>query len=79
MRSAGSGHTDLQLVKSEVNEMRTAASLFESSQTSAVSDLLKWSLRGENKAVEETAAQLVELNMIWSGAQKHFAGLIFQY
>jgi hypothetical protein len=55
--------------------MRAAARWFQSSQTSALGDLLKWSLRGENRAIQETAAQLVELNMIWSDAQKNFAGL----
>ena len=66
LRSAGSGHTDLQLVISEIKEMRQAARWFQNSQTSAAGDLLKWSLRGENRAIQETAAQLVELNMIWS-------------
>ena len=75
IRSAGSGHTDLQLVISEIKEMRAAARWFQSSQTSALGDLLKWSLRGEYRAIQETAAQLVELNMIWSDAQKNFAGL----
>ena len=76
LRSAGSGHTDLQLVISEIKEMRAAARWFQSSQTSAIGDLLKWSLRGENRAIQETAAQLVELNMIWSDAQKNFTGLL---
>lgn len=79
LRSAGSGHTDLQLVISEIKEMRTAARWFQSSQTSSLGDLLKWSLRGENRAIQETAAQLVELNMIWSDAQKNFAGLNFDF
>jgi len=74
LRSAGSGHTDLQLVISEIKEMRQAARWFQNSQTSAAGDLLKWSLRSENRAIQETAAQLVELNMIWSDVQKHFCG-----
>ncbi|KAK4026191.1 uncharacterized protein LOC116926133 [Daphnia magna] len=79
IRSAGSGHTDLQLVISEIKEMRAAARWFQSSQTSALGDLLKWSLRGENRAIQETAAQLVELNMIWSDAQKSFTDNLKDY
>ena len=54
--------------------MRQAARWFQNSQTSSVGDLLKWSLRGENRAIQETAAQLVELNMVWSDVQKSFCG-----
>lgn len=79
LRSAGSGHTDLQLVISEIKEMRLAARWFQSSQTSALDDLLKWSLRGESRALQETIAQLVELNLIWSDVQKQFTGSCVQF
>ena len=39
--------------------MRQAARWFQNSQTSLVGDLPK-SLRGENRAIQETAAQLVD-------------------
>ena len=54
--------------------MRTAARWFQNSQTSATSDLLKWALRGENRAIQETVSQLMELNIIWSDVQKNFSG-----
>jgi len=79
LRSAGSGHTDLQLVISEIKEMRIAARWFQSSQTSAVDDLLKWALRGENRAIKDTVAQLVELNMIWSDVQRDFSDQLKEY
>jgi len=74
LRSAGSGHTDLQLVISEIKEMRIAARWFQNTQTSAADDLLKWGLRGENRAVKDAVSQLMELNMIWSDVQRDFLG-----
>lgn len=61
-------------VISELKEMRSAARWFQTSQLSASNDLLKWAVRGENRAIQETAAQLVELNMIWTEVQKGFCG-----
>jgi len=79
LRSAGSGHTDLQLVISEIKEMRIAARWFQNTQTSAADDLLKWGLRGENRAVKDAVSQLMELNMIWSDVQRDFLDHLKDY
>lgn len=73
LRSAGSGHTDLQLVISEFKEVRNACNWLRIAQTSAADDLLKWALRGESRIVQETMSQLFELNLIWSDVQQEFA------
>ena len=54
--------------------MRIAARWFQNSQTSAADDLLKWALRGENRAVKDAVSQVMELNMIWSDVQRDFSG-----
>lgn len=54
--------------------MRIAARWFQNSQTSAADDLLKWALRGENRAIKDAVSQLMELNMIWSDVQRDFLG-----
>ena len=76
LRSASSGHTELQLVISEVKEMKAASRKFMNSQKTATEDLLKWALLQENRAIQDTVSQVQELNMIWSDVQRDFAGLM---
>jgi len=59
--------------------MRIAARWFQNSQTSAADDLLKWALRGENRAVKDAVSQVMELNMIWSDVQRDFSDQLKDY
>ncbi|CAB3369397.1 Hypothetical predicted protein [Cloeon dipterum] len=52
--------------------MRVAAKNFAHAQTMASQDLLKWSLKAENRAIQETFIQLLELSTIWEDVQKEF-------
>lgn len=52
--------------------MRLAAKSFVHAQTTASEDLLKWSLKAENRAIQETLIQLLELSTLWEDVQKDF-------
>lgn len=74
LRSIGSGHGELNLVISELKDMRTTAKAFLNAQHSASMELLQWAQAGENRAIHDTFVFLSELNTLWSDTQKDFAG-----
>ena len=53
IRSIGSGHSDLQMVISQMKDLRTASKAFTTAQSEAMQDLVKWSLKGENRAITD--------------------------
>ncbi|XP_059489337.1 uncharacterized protein LOC132204699 [Neocloeon triangulifer] len=72
LKSIGTGHGELGLVLCGLRDMRLAAKNFAQAQTMASQDLLKWSLKAENRAIQETLIQLLELSTIWEDVQKEF-------
>lgn len=73
LRSIGSGHGELNLVISELKEMRTTAKAFISAQHAASMELLQWAHAGENRAIQDTFVFLSELNSLWTDTQKEFS------
>jgi hypothetical protein len=71
-----SGHRDLNMVISELQDVRSTAKAFAMAQNTATQDMLKWSLNEENPAIQDTFVQLSELNALWTEVQKEFAGEI---
>jgi hypothetical protein len=72
IKSFGTGHGELSLVLCGLRDMRLAAKSFVQAQTTASEDLLKWSLKAENRAIQETLIQLLELSTLWEDVQKDF-------
>ncbi|XP_026282977.1 uncharacterized protein LOC113209573 [Frankliniella occidentalis] len=72
IRSIGSGHGELNLVISELKDMRVAAKAFLNAQQTASSELLQWAQAGENRAIQDTFVFLNELNTLWNETQKDF-------
>ena len=66
LQSIGSGHGDLQMVISQLKEVRNTAKAFSSSQTSAIQDLMKWSFKDENIAIQDALSQVRDLFSIWT-------------
>ena len=58
LRSIGSDQADLQMVISQVKEVRETAKAFAKSQTSAIQDLVAWSAKTEQKILRDTMAQV---------------------
>ncbi|XP_025085604.1 uncharacterized protein LOC112559005 [Pomacea canaliculata] len=79
LMSLGAGHADLNVLISEVKDMRTTAKAFMNAQSSASQDLLKWATNEENRALQDVANQLAELNLVWTEVQREFCEHIKEY
>lgn len=76
LKSIGSGHQELNMVISQLRNVKSTAKAFATAQNTASQDMLKWSSSEENLAVQDTFAQLSELNALWTEVQKDFTGEI---
>jgi len=72
IRSIGSGHSDLQMVISQMKDLKNASKMFTQAQSEAMQDLVKWSLKGENRAIADALSQVGELFAVWSEVQREF-------
>lgn len=72
IKSIGSGHSDLQMVISQLKDVRIASKAYAAAQSSAMQDLVKWSLKDENRAIQDALTQVGELFSIWSEVQREF-------
>ncbi|GFY45220.1 uncharacterized protein TNIN_237681 [Trichonephila inaurata madagascariensis] len=72
LRSLGAGHSDLNMVISELKDLRHATKAFMSAQNSASQDMVKWATCDENRAIQDIMSQLGELNNMWTDVQKDF-------
>ncbi|KAL8615635.1 hypothetical protein ACOMHN_026625 [Nucella lapillus] len=79
LMSLGAGHGDLNVLISEVKDMRTTAKAFMNAQSAASQDLLKWAANEENRALQDIANQLAELNLVWTEVQREFCEHIKEY
>eukprot|EP00092_Neocalanus_flemingeri_P017768 GFUD01019225.1.p1 GENE.GFUD01019225.1~~GFUD01019225.1.p1 ORF type:complete len:407 (+),score=99.21 GFUD01019225.1:208-1428(+) len=79
IRSIGSGHSDLQMVIAQLKDVRTAAKAFSTAQSSAMQDLVKWSLKDENRAIQDALTQVGELFSIWTEVQRDFSEHIKEF
>jgi hypothetical protein len=76
LKSMSSGYRELNMVISELRDVRSTAKAFVVAQNTATQDMLKWSLNEENTAIRDTFVQLSELSVLWTQVQKEFAGEI---
>jgi len=60
------------MVISQLRDVRSTAKAFVTAQNTASHDMLKWSSSEENPAIQDTFAQLSELNALWTDVQKDF-------
>ncbi|KFM71824.1 hypothetical protein X975_01820, partial [Stegodyphus mimosarum] len=72
LKSLGAGHSDLNMVISELKDLRHATKAFMSAQNSASQDMVKWATCDENRAIQDIMSQLGELNSMWTDVQKDF-------
>lgn len=70
-----SGYGSLQMVISQLGEVRSTFKSFAQAQTQSSEDLLQWAVgTRQNRAIEETVVYLAELAALWGEVQKDFAG-----
>lgn len=79
IRSIGSGYSDLQMVISQLKDVRTASKAFSTAQSSAMQDLVKWSLKDENRAIQDAVTQVCELFSVWTEVQREFSNHIKEF
>ncbi|XP_076355180.1 uncharacterized protein LOC143249353 isoform X4 [Tachypleus tridentatus] len=73
LKSLGGGHSELNMVISEMKDVRQAAKVFMTAQNSAAQDMTSWAAGNENRAIQDIMSQLAELNTLWTDVQKEFA------
>ncbi|KAK7791944.1 hypothetical protein R5R35_002433 [Gryllus longicercus] len=83
LKSLSGGHGNLRMVIAQLRDVRSSAKAFMHVQTTASEDLVKWASKNENQAIQDTFAQLFELNTLWAEVQKEFTeslkGFIHQF
>ncbi|XP_068250128.1 uncharacterized protein, partial [Palaemon carinicauda] len=79
LKSISSGHGDLQMIISQLGEVRTSFKVFAHAQAQTSEDILKWACSHENRAIGETFGYLAELALIWTEVQREFADQLKEY
>ncbi|KAK7098166.1 uncharacterized protein [Littorina saxatilis] len=79
LMSLGAGHGDLNVLISEVKDIRSTAKAFMNAQSVASQDLLKWAANEENRALQDVANQMAELNLAWAEVQRDFCENLKEY
>jgi hypothetical protein len=77
--SLGSGHSDLQMVISQLRDVKAAARTFASTQNATMQDMVKWSLKDENRAIQDAVCQVAELVGVWAEVQKEFGESVKEF
>lgn len=72
LKALNGGHADLNLVISELRDVRLAMKSFLTAQNSVAQDLVLWAQADENRVIQDVMTQLVELNSFWTDVQKDF-------
>ena len=75
MKSISSGHGQLQMIVSQIREVRTTFKAFMAAQMTLSDDLVKWSAENENIVIQDVLTQSSQLQLLWMDAQKEFSGI----
>lgn len=74
LKSFSCGHSELNLIVSDMKELRSVAKQFTNAQETVWKDLHKWASRERNQAIKESFNHLSELNRLWTEVQTEFVG-----
>uniref|UniRef100_A0A147BHM0 Putative myosin-i heavy chain-like protein n=1 Tax=Ixodes ricinus TaxID=34613 RepID=A0A147BHM0_IXORI len=72
LKALNGGHADLNLVISELRDIRLAMKSFLTAQNSVSQDLVLWAQADENRVIQDVMSQLAELNTFWTDVQRDF-------
>ncbi|KAH7935218.1 hypothetical protein HPB52_004806 [Rhipicephalus sanguineus] len=72
LKALNGGHADLNLVISELRDIRLAMKSFLTAQNAVAQDMVLWAQADENRIIQDVMAQLAELNALWTDIQKDF-------
>ncbi|XP_014287095.1 uncharacterized protein [Halyomorpha halys] len=76
LKCLNSGHSDLNMIISDIGKMRSAFKSFHLAQATTWEDMAKWATKEKNVALQETFHILVDVFYLWSEVQLEFiAGL----
>lgn len=75
LKSMSGGHGALQMVISQLGEVRSSLKAFTQAQATASEDTMRWAAAHENRAIAETFSHLAELSLVWTDVQRDFTGL----
>ncbi|XP_037091082.1 uncharacterized protein LOC119111374 [Pollicipes pollicipes] len=72
LRTISSRHAELEMLISELRMARAAHRGLVSAQARVAQDMVKWSLRDENRAIQQTVQLLAELTAVYADVQNEF-------
>lgn len=72
LKALNGGHADLNLVISELRDVRLAMKSFLTAQNAVAEDMVLWAQADENRVIQDVMTQLAELNALWTDVQKDF-------
>lgn len=72
LKALNGGHADLNLVISELRDVRLAMKSFLTAQNAVAQDMVLWAQADENRVIQDVMTQLAELNALWTDVQKDF-------
>lgn len=79
LMSFGTGNADLNILMSEVKDVRSSAKSFMGAQSLASNDMLRWAANEENRAIQDVVNQISELNTQWTDVQRDFIYHLKEY
>ncbi|VDI70604.1 Hypothetical predicted protein [Mytilus galloprovincialis] len=80
MSSLGDGtNSDMNVMISEVKNLRNSIKSQINAETSASQDMLRWSANEENRAIQDVCNHISELNLQWTEAQRELNDNLKEY
>ncbi|KAL3842588.1 hypothetical protein ACJMK2_020582 [Sinanodonta woodiana] len=73
------GHGNLNILISDIRDVKNAAKVQSNAQKIASEDLLNWAAGQENIAIQDVVGQISELHLLWTEVQKEFIGHLKEY
>lgn len=74
LKCLNTGHSDLNMIISDIGKMRSAFKSFHLAQATTWEDMAKWATKEKNVALQETFHILVDVFYLWSEVQLEFIG-----
>ena len=63
LMSFGNGHGDLQMIISQLRDVKASSRTFAAAQEAAMQDMFKWAMRDENRAIQDSVCQVCQLHI----------------
>lgn len=77
--SLGVGHSDLNVLVSDIKDIKSCARAFMNAQQIAAQDMTRWAVHQENRAIQDVITNIADLFALWTDVQKTFINSLKEY